>query len=586
MILYYQCCISAKGGHMKKIVSIILCLLLVLPCLCISAAGVDFVTEEEADDPTATLRGCSLFYHDPRFMGGPVGWVAFPSGNPEAAAFISDFYESYAGYKAGEFYDGYIYCYRYDEADNYAFCKVDAFTFEETVLNSSTALADDMAYDYSTNTMYAVFNEALYTVSLADGSLSVVGNVGPDYVLALACSTDGLLYAIGDDLNFYTVDKETGMGTIVGATGVEAADNLQSMAYDHNTGKLYWSSCTTVPHLLTYYTTDSALYQLDVNTGAAERIGRSIYDSKMQVTCLHIIPDFYEVEEVPAAELTLSLDNAYLLVGQTAQLNAYTLPANAPKGVTWTIDDESIATIGNGGLVSAVAAGTTTATAVTLDGRLAKSCTIHVITEEELAEFSLADAMDDGGFGGTVTNSTTYPYSVDIRDGRISAKTNMHDSNSYALLAYDFGYLEEGTVVKFDWKTDTRYFSHGLILYVNVPYTANLTGSTGWLTYEYVIPESGSYVFTWSFWRDTAEADGEDCCFVDNILVIEPDSTLPGDANLDGEVTNADAVLIMRHSMGVVELTGQALINADCSGDGIVNTGDALKALRMAVGIG
>ena len=68
--------------------------------------------------------------------------------------------------------------------------------------------------------------------------------------------------------------------------------------------------------------------------------------------------------------------------------------------------------------------------------------------------------MDDGGFGGTVTNSTTYPYSVDIRDGRISAKTNMHDSNSYALLAYDFGYLEEGTVVKFDWKTDTRYFSH------------------------------------------------------------------------------------------------------------------------------
>ncbi|MDY5797409.1 MAG: dockerin type I repeat-containing protein, partial [Eubacteriales bacterium] len=65
-----------------------------------------------------------------------------------------------------------------------------------------------------------------------------------------------------------------------------------------------------------------------------------------------------------------------------------------------------------------------------------------------------------------------------------------------------------------------------------------------------------------------------------------PDSTLPGDANLDGEVTNADAVLIMRHSMGVVELTGHALLNADCSGDGIVNTGDALKALRMAVGIG
>lgn len=567
---------------MKKIVALFMCFALTLMGL--SVRAIEEETRGEAADPTATLRGCSLFYHDSRFMGGPVGWVAFPSGNPEAAVFISDFYESYSGYKAGEFYDGSIYCYRYDSGDNYAFCAVDAFTFEETVLGSSTALAHDMAYDYSTGTMYAVYDSSLYTVSLADGSLTLVGAVGPEHVQTLACSTSGQLYAVGDDGNFYTVDKASGAGTVVGSTGV-AADNLQSMAFDHNSGRLYWASCATVPHLLTYYSTDSALYEIDMGTGAATRIGGSIYGSKMQVTCLHTVPDFYEHETVPASSMELSLYDAYLLVGQQAQLNAYTMPNNAPKGVNWEIADGSIASIGNGGLITANAVGTTIATATTLDGRLSSSCTVHVITEEELAGFTPADALDDGGYGGTVTNSDTYPYSVEIRDGRISAKTNMHDSNSYALLAYDFGYLEAGTVVKFDWKTDTRYFNHGLILYVNVPYTANITGSSGWLTYEYVIPEDGEYVFTWSFWRDTAEADGEDCCFIDNIRVITNQEELPGDVNLDGVVNADDVALILRYNLGLIELSEQALINADYNSDGGVDSVDALSVLRRATNL-
>ena len=81
------------------------------------------------------------------------------SGNPEGASFISDFTES--GYVAGEFYNGYVYGYRYAEESNYHFCKVNAFTFEETILGTSEAVAADMAYDYSTDTMYAVSGDLL-----------------------------------------------------------------------------------------------------------------------------------------------------------------------------------------------------------------------------------------------------------------------------------------------------------------------------------------------------------------------------------------------------------------------------------------
>lgn len=180
-------------------------------------------------------------------MGGPYGWVSMASGNPEGASFISDFTES--GYVAGEFYNGYVYGYRYAEESNYHFCKVNAFTFEETILGTSGAVAADMAYDYSTDTMYAVSGDLLCTVNLSDGSLTEVGFVGPDAMLALACSTDGQLYGIGDDCNLYAIEKTEGMGEVCGFTGV-IADGLQSMAWDHNTDTLYWASCATTPHLL------------------------------------------------------------------------------------------------------------------------------------------------------------------------------------------------------------------------------------------------------------------------------------------------------------------------------------------------
>ena len=149
---------------------------------------------------------------------------------------------------------------------------MNAFTFEETILGTSEAVAADMAYDYSTDTMYAVSGDLLCTVNLSDGSLTEVGFVGPDAMLALACSTDGQLYGIGDDCNLYAIEKTEGMGEVCGFTGV-IADGLQSMAWDHNTDTLYWASCATTPHLFTYYTTMGNLCELNTIDGTATVIG-------------------------------------------------------------------------------------------------------------------------------------------------------------------------------------------------------------------------------------------------------------------------------------------------------------------------
>ena len=58
-----------------------------------------------------------------------------------------------------------------------------------------------------------------------------------------------------------------------------------------------------------------------------------------------------------------------------------------------------------------------------------------------------------------------------------------------------------------------------------------------------------------------------------------------GDADLNGSVSVADAVLALRHAMGLSALTGQGFANADMDGSGTVTTADAIVILRMAMGL-
>lgn len=60
---------------------------------------------------------------------------------------------------------------------------------------------------------------------------------------------------------------------------------------------------------------------------------------------------------------------------------------------------------------------------------------------------------------------------------------------------------------------------------------------------------------------------------------------LPGDLDDDGQVSAADAIRVLRHAVGLEELTGLALSMADVNGDGGVDAGDAVLILRMAVGL-
>ena len=60
------------------------------------------------------------------------------------------------------------------------------------------------------------------------------------YIMAIACTYEGVLYGIGTGGGLYKINKETGSLTLVGNTGYMPWF-LQSMEFDHTDNTLYWA---------------------------------------------------------------------------------------------------------------------------------------------------------------------------------------------------------------------------------------------------------------------------------------------------------------------------------------------------------
>lgn len=116
-----------------------------------------------------------------------------------------------------------------------------------------------LAYDASTSTTYGCFADntgASYTFSVFDIASATKTDIAPlsrNYP-AMAADQAGTVYAIGDDNNFYTIDKATAETSQIGETGITAS-GPQSLCFDNDGTTLYWF-------------VNNAVYTLDTATGA------------------------------------------------------------------------------------------------------------------------------------------------------------------------------------------------------------------------------------------------------------------------------------------------------------------------------
>ena len=119
--------------------------------------------------------------------------------------------------------------------------------------------------------------------------------------------------------------------------------------------------------------------------------------------------------KVAVEGITITGVPATLETGKTHTIAYNVLPANATiQGVRWETSDEEVATVSEAGVVTAVAPGEVTITAITEDGNKTATCTIKVtpvITEIDLeAE------------GVTVVSADV--YTTTVTDGKLNVKYN------------------------------------------------------------------------------------------------------------------------------------------------------------------
>ena len=281
---------------------------------------------------------------------------------------------------AAEHVNGYIYAYGYDYNDwnaNFHYMIIDAETRSviwAQDMGDNFGFVYDMAFDYTTGTMYALCGPSdsasdLYYVNMETGEL--IGCMATDPMfMSLAIDENGTIYAMegsnsdsgeldsaaaSGNATLYVLDVENGTWEVLMDTGVPS-NMLASMAYDYDTGYIYW---TGLAQNDTGY--QSGLYLIDLEELACYNLG-TIGRAGAQVTSLISFCENYPQIPDTLQGMTIVGNMMELAVGDSDTLDVFLQPAGLDVELNWTSADPSIATVDENGKVTAVSAGITTVT--------------------------------------------------------------------------------------------------------------------------------------------------------------------------------------------------------------------------------
>ena len=215
---------------------------------------------------------------------GLKGYVSLSLSAPSKTTVEFDYsYNFSAGAKAG----AYIYLVEYTIDKNGSMhptylvkSDVGKRTYSRVAaLDYNGPNVQDMAYSESTGTMYClgshyvseggitVAKQALYTIDLASGKMTMVGDDLSSKFMSLAANRAGLLYAVEKTGQLSTIDPITGYVAKVGSSVLtKTANYISGMDMDCDNNQLYWPLCDSNGY--------SYLVKIDPSSGAGKVIGR------------------------------------------------------------------------------------------------------------------------------------------------------------------------------------------------------------------------------------------------------------------------------------------------------------------------
>ncbi len=149
---------------------------------------------------------------------------------------------------------------------------IDTITGELQFIANTVPSVTGLAHDYSTNTTYILgFSGFMGEIDLGTGAVTDLGYSGVTDAIALACDTNGNLYAVSNDDNLHKIDiqEDDITSEVVGPLGISQGGET-GLCFDRNTNKLYGS-------LSGWGGAVRGLYEIDINTGEATLLQETGY---------------------------------------------------------------------------------------------------------------------------------------------------------------------------------------------------------------------------------------------------------------------------------------------------------------------
>lgn len=338
-----------------------------------------------------------------------LGWMGFDAEENTETTYLG-FMECEPA-RAAEYIDGYVFFISNDNGFYVANDEDLSDSWRITTLTcGDLSLTNfiDLAYSPSDGLLYGLFyandnrlsTPYLCTIDMFMGTTTLIGELPID-ANNLAVDGAGNFYSTiynGNSLYTYTAEG-CQTPTLVGSTGNYATKIVNSMAWDHNTGKLYWA-CSH----------DGMTSFLELNPETAE--STLVRYLTVSSAGLYIRPQekgsiFAPTDEVTCVELDRTQTRT--LPGNAVQLTATVWPWTvSSRAVTWTSSNPAIATVNSSGQVIGVAEGTTTITAASvLDPSKSASCTVEVTKLERDLDGVIWD--EDGKVWWSTFNTSGLP---------------------------------------------------------------------------------------------------------------------------------------------------------------------------------
>lgn len=297
-------------------------------------------------------------------------------------------------------------------------------------------------------------------------------------------------------------------------------------------------------------------------------------------------PYFGQIEEmVSATSIILDKTSSVAFKGTTFQLVATVLPdSTINKYVAWSSSDPTVATVDENGLVTALAGGIATITAMTTDGsNLSASCVVTVT--EDLSDFENFLSMDDvEAFHG---DTIVIPVKMTNEASIISFQTDIFLPEGLEIVKEDGEYVIDPsprmTRTHNIMSDDVSNGSIRVLCYSSnyKPFTGNSGDDLFYITVKVADDAEGDYIIQLKNTLLT-NTDFIDIAAPDVAANVNVKSYLLGDANNSGTVTVTDVVVTAQY---VLERNPQPFVfeAADVNFDYNITVADVSRIAWMVL---